>query len=114
MTMYTATLPGRQMALKFQSLGDMTGKTLDQIVRVVGPPNARSLMANNQILYQWQATGYHIAVLFDANHKFLQITSEHVNVHDPDANDVASGIGNLIGILILVVGAIVVIAALAK
>jgi hypothetical protein len=110
MTMYTATLPGRQLAVKFQSLGDMTGKTLSQIVSIVGPPNARSFMAHSQVLYQWHATGYHIALLFDANEKMIRISSEHANVHNPDANDVASGIGSLIGVLILVVGLVAVFA----
>lgn len=89
----------------------MTGKTFDQIASVVGPPSARSFMAHNQVLYQWQATGYHIALLFDANDKFLRITSEYSGIHNPDANDVGSGIGALIGILILVVAVIVGIAS---
>lgn len=111
MSMYTATMPGRQLAIKFKSLGDMTGKTLNEIVSVVGQPTARSLMANNAVLYQWQATGYHIAILFDANERMLKITSEYFNVRNPDANDYATGIGNLIGVAILVIGLIVVIAS---
>jgi len=110
MSMYTATLPGRQLAIRFQSLGNMTGKTLNEIVTVVGAPNARSFMANKQILYQWQATGYYIAILFDASDKMIGITSEYSNVQNPDAIDVASGIGTLIGAGILVVGLIAIVA----
>ncbi len=110
MSMYTATLPGRNLAIKFQSLGNMIGKTLDQVVAVVGPPNARAAIAHNQILYQWHAAGYHIAILFDANQRVLGISSEHVNVQDPDANDFASGIGIVIGIIVLVIGIIAIAA----
>jgi hypothetical protein len=102
MSMYTATLPGRDLAQRFQSLGVMTGKTFDEIAAVVGPPNARAVVAHNRILYQWHATGYHIAIVFDANHRMLQISSEHVNIQNPDTNDIARGIGVLVGIIVLV------------
>ena len=102
MSMYTATLPGRNLAIKFQSLGNVIGKTFDEVVAVVGPPNARAGMAHNQILYQWHAVGYHVAIIFDAHHRVLRISSEHINVQDPDANDIASGIGVLIVIIVLV------------
>jgi hypothetical protein len=105
--MYTATLPGRNLAIKFQSLGDMTGKTLNEIVAVVGPPNARAVMAHNQILYQWHATGYHIAILFGADQTVVSISSEHVNIQEPDASDV----GNGIGAVIVIIGIIVVLFA---
>lgn len=107
--MYTATLPGRDLAVKFQSLGDMTGKTFDQIVSVVGLPNARAGMAHNQMLYQWLATGYHIAILFDANHRVLKITSEYINVRDPDANDFGRAIGTVIGLVVLVLVVLIAI-----
>jgi hypothetical protein len=111
MSMYIATLPGRELAIKFQSLGDMTGKTFDQIVSVVGSPNSRAGMAHNQMLYQWLATGYHIAILFDANHRFVKITSEHINVQGPDANDYGSAIGIVIGLVILVLAVVIGIAS---
>jgi len=111
MSMYTATLPGRNLAVEFQSLGNVIGKTLDEIVAVVGPPNARAGLAHNEILYQWQATGYHVAIVFDAHHRVVRIASEHINIQDPDANDIASGIGTLIAIIVVVLVVVVAIAS---
>jgi len=102
MTMFTATLPGRELAQKFQTVGDMRGKTLSQISAVVGPPNARASMANDLMLYQWYATGYHIAILFDANNRFVRISSENVNIKEPDSNDIGTAVGFVIGLVILV------------
>lgn len=111
MSMYTVTLPGRNLAIRFQSLGDMSGKTLQEIVAVVGPPNARAGMGNNRNLYQWHATGYHIAILFDANNRAVKITSEHINVQDPDANDFGRAIGVVIGLIVLVLAIVIAIAS---
>jgi hypothetical protein len=55
----------------------MTGKTADDVTAYVGPPTSRSSMANDYLLLQWQATGYHIAILFDAKGRFVKITSEY-------------------------------------
>jgi hypothetical protein len=109
MSMYTATLPGRNLAIKFQSLGNVIGKTLDEIVAVVGPPNARAGMAQNKMLFQWHATGYHVAILFDDNLRVIKITSEHINIQEPDANDIASGIGSLIAIAVVILLVVVAV-----
>jgi hypothetical protein len=77
------TAPGRALAARFQILGDMTGKTTDQIIAVVGLPTSRSSMAHGQTLLQWQATGYHIAMLFDAEGRFVNITHEFANYSAP-------------------------------
>lgn len=69
-------MPGQNLNQKFVSLGNLKGKTLDQIVAVAGKPTAVSSLANGNILYQWQATGYHIAILFDSNNICIGITSE--------------------------------------
>jgi hypothetical protein len=108
--MYTATLPGREMAVRFQSLGNIAGMPLSQIISVVGPPTARSVMANDQVLYQWQATGFHIAILFDANDRLLRITSEYANIPEPAGGDVASGIGAVIAIVVVVLGGLLTLA----
>jgi len=46
------------------SIGVVAGKSLADIQRVVGPPNSVSTVANGKVLYQWMATGYHVALLF--------------------------------------------------
>lgn len=72
----TVTLmPGQSLAGKFRELGNMTGKTQAEIIASVGPPNSVSTLAGGQLL-QWQATGYHIAIMFKDG-IFAGITHEH-------------------------------------
>ena len=55
--------PARELQRRFQSLGDLQGKTRTEIEAAVGAPNSVSSLADG-ILCQWQRTGYHIALLF--------------------------------------------------
>jgi hypothetical protein len=57
--------PGAVLNQKFASLGDMQGKSLQEIVREVGPYSSISAMTDGGKLVQWMATGYHVALLFD-------------------------------------------------
>ena len=66
---------GRALALGFIDLGNMTGKTADEIIAAVGAPSARSAVAGGMLL-QWQAPGYHMALSFDADGTFRKITHE--------------------------------------
>lgn len=68
--------PGVSLRSQFQSLGVVKGKTLSQIAAVVGNPSAISYMGDGTILRQWQATGYHVALLFDSNEICLGISQE--------------------------------------
>ncbi len=68
--------PGALLQNNFASLGVLKGKTLQEIEKVCGKPNAISSLGNGQILRQWQATGYNIALLFDENDICLGISSE--------------------------------------
>lgn len=65
----------------FASMGDMTGKTKADVIRQVGPPQTISALPEGGSLLQWQiinqAGGYHIAIAFDADEKFIGITHEH-------------------------------------
>ncbi|MDZ4851494.1 MAG: hypothetical protein SGI77_19565 [Pirellulaceae bacterium] len=56
-------IPGSVMASRFQSLGDLSGKHLHEIVRVVGKPVSVSSTGDGQLI-QWMATGYHISLIF--------------------------------------------------
>ena len=67
--------PGRSLSQKFISLGIMSGKHMNDIIDVVGPPNSRSPVGN-KLLLQWIATGYHISIMFDENGFYEKITSE--------------------------------------
>jgi hypothetical protein len=71
------TGPGRELHARFVALGEMTGKTADEIICAVGQPTSRSSMAFGQMLLQWQAPGCHMALLFDANGQFIKITHEY-------------------------------------
>lgn len=66
----TGPLPQR-----FQRLGSMHGMTANEIITKIGPPNARSMMADG-LLLQWQSTGYHIAIAFDNAGTFSRIEHE--------------------------------------
>lgn len=73
------TAPGRALHGKFLSLGNMTGKTANEIVAVVGRPTSISSMAGGMTLMQWQATGCHMALLFRADGQFAKITHQFAN-----------------------------------
>ena len=68
--------PGNLLQQNFVRLGTLKGKTLNEITTACGKPSAVSAMGNGQTLYQWQATGYHIALLFDENDICLGVSSE--------------------------------------
>ena len=65
---------GRALGRKFELLGDMKGKTLQEITKAVGDPIATSNVGNGKTLYQWAAPGYRIALLFEGD-KFDDIAS---------------------------------------
>jgi archaellum component FlaG (FlaF/FlaG flagellin family) len=68
----------------FRKLGVLKGRTLEEIVAVVGEPKHWSTMSNGQYLYQWYtnaspaASSYHICLIFTGN-ICEGITSEHVH-----------------------------------
>lgn len=62
---------------KFARLGNFAGKTEAEMVASVGPPKSRSAQSTGFLL-QWMESGYHIAVLFDAQGKALKVTHEHM------------------------------------
>ena len=73
--------PGNLLQQNFAKLtkdtnGVIAGKTLSEVINACGDPSAVSAMGNGQTLYQWQATGYHIALLFDENDICIGISSE--------------------------------------
>lgn len=62
---FLVKIPGMNLQSKFTSLGDLQGKTMDEIVAVVGPPNALSGAPDGKTVCQWMATGFHIVLLFN-------------------------------------------------
>jgi len=57
---------GQRLASKFASAGTLKGKSKEDIIKAVGPPNAISGAANGGQILQWLSGGYHIVLLFDA------------------------------------------------
>ena len=57
-------VPGRRLQRKFQRLGVLKGQRKSVILAYAGPPNAVSALPDGGTLCQWQATGYHIALIF--------------------------------------------------
>ncbi|MGB8010776.1 MAG: hypothetical protein WCF68_04125 [Terriglobales bacterium] len=99
------TGPGRELCERFKALSDMTGKTVDEIVASVGSPTSRSAMAHGQVLLQWQATGYHVALLFNAEGRMVGIT--HESAHFYDAPRGCLGVVALVAVVILAVLAVI-------
>lgn len=56
---------GYALARKFAKAGPLAGKTKTEIIALVGPPNAVSVMPQGKTLNQWLRPGYHIALLFE-------------------------------------------------
>lgn len=61
------TQPGKDLAQRFASLGTIAGKSRQEIIASVGSPTSFSTMPEGKTLLQWQATSYHIALLFNGD-----------------------------------------------
>lgn len=103
--MADVTAPGRQLHSKFIALGNMTGKTAQEIVAAVGRPTSVSNMANGCTLLQWQKPGCHMALLFDSDMRMLKITHEYAN-YQPAQGGCATVIAIVIGIIVIL-GAVI-------
>lgn len=57
------TNSGGSLPRRFQQLGNMRGRTYEEIVAAIGKPSAVSA-GYNYTLVQWQSPGYHIAIKF--------------------------------------------------
>ncbi|MFE3247703.1 hypothetical protein [Streptomyces sp. NPDC059209] len=91
-------LSGQRLQQGFADLGDLTGRTLDEIVATVGGPVSQSMAGPGQTLFQWQSGSYHIGILFEGN-EFAGIVSEDLGLL-PGGRRIAQGfasLGNLAG-----------------
>ncbi len=70
---------GSRLQQKFVSLGNMAGKTDEEIFTVAGKPNGIAHMGEGRYIYQWSDTGYNIAILFE-DRKVKSIINEFVFV----------------------------------
>ena len=74
---------GRRMYEAFRGMGDMKGKTFSELQKVVGNPSSISHHANGTRLRQWQATGFHMAILFDGEDRVMRITHQFTKLPTP-------------------------------
>ncbi|MFD7963011.1 hypothetical protein ACFV5J_19635 [Streptomyces zaomyceticus] len=89
---------GRRLQQGFAELGDLTGRTADEIIASVGAPISQSMTGPGQTLLQWQSDGYHVGILFEQG-QFAGITSEDSGLL-PNGRALAegfAGLGNLAG-----------------
>ncbi|MFE9967529.1 hypothetical protein [Streptomyces sp. NPDC005525] len=91
-------LSGQILQQNFAGLGDLTGRTVDEIVAAVGAPVSQSMAGPGQTLFQWQGGSYHIGILFEGG-VFAGIMSEDSGLL-PGGRKLAqgfAGLGNLAG-----------------
>ncbi|MER5896965.1 hypothetical protein [Streptomyces sp. NPDC001876] len=89
---------GQRLQQGFAELGDLTGRTAEEIIASVGAPISQSMMGPGQTLLQWQSGSYHIGVLFEQG-QFAGITSEDSGLlpGGPAIAQGFAGLGNLTG-----------------
>ena len=49
---------------RFQQLGVLKGRALDEIVKVAGKPSHHNRLGANRELLEWRRVGFHIALTF--------------------------------------------------
>lgn len=91
-------LSGQKLQQGFAGLGDLAGRTADEIIASVGTPISQSMMGPGQTLLQWQSGSYHVGILFEQG-QFAGIMSEDSGLL-PGGRALAQGfasLGNLAG-----------------
>jgi len=62
------TQPGKALANKFHELGNLIGKTKEEITVAVGPPQsitALGAIGPGKTHVSWHVTGYHLILIFN-------------------------------------------------
>jgi len=73
---------GNLLQKKFIDLGDLSGKSLNEIIEKVGTQSSFSTCAitdkdnEHGFLYNWTASGYSITLLFDSEYKCIGVSNE--------------------------------------
>ena len=58
---------GQSLATRFVNMGDLRGKTMEQIVEVVGRPQFAATWPDGRLVAEWAHGTYQIALVFKAN-----------------------------------------------
>lgn len=67
MLAFIAALKSLRLRKRFDRLGVLTGRSLDEVIRFVGNPSHRSRRDAHQEILEWRRVGYHIALHFTDN-----------------------------------------------
>ncbi len=73
---YVSRYEGRKLKNKFKKLGDLHGMQRQQIIIGVGNPDSVSVLSNGIQLLRWDKFSYHIALQFDNEGNYKDITCE--------------------------------------
>lgn len=65
------------LSWRLRTLGNVTQRSMDEVISWLGEPNSRS-GGGSYILLQWQRTGFHIGLKFNSNKKCLGITHQYI------------------------------------
>jgi hypothetical protein len=63
---------------RFRRLGTTEGRTLDEIVKLVGPPNHHTKLAEGREILEWRRVGFHRALSFSNG-----VCDGQIDVHAP-------------------------------
>jgi hypothetical protein len=58
---------------RFLTLGDLQGKTIQEVVRSVGQPSASTPRVNGGRMLEWKAGSYSVELEFDKYSRFVQL-----------------------------------------
>jgi hypothetical protein len=61
---WLTTKSSQSMSSKFAQLGDVRGKTLEQVVAAAGLPSSYSALGPGKMLAEWTKAGFHLALSF--------------------------------------------------
>lgn len=73
----------RDSSSELGGLGDLSGRSLAEVVALIGPPTSRSQLPRGNELVQWRVAQDRFAILFDQDGKFIRMTREHASTDHP-------------------------------
>lgn len=73
---FARSIPKAQLNNAFVKLGDMRGKSKEDIIAAVGQPKGISNHDDGSKTLAWHAGGYHMVLLFDKDDKMVKIQNE--------------------------------------
>ncbi len=98
--------PNLLMHQKFLALGNMQGKTSDEIVSALGGPSAVIRRDEGSTLMEWSARGSRVRLCFDEQRRFVKVSHAcipiAVSVGEAPRTTNAKWLGVLMGLALVV------------